>query len=104
MADVVSDSQFLRFMREIEVQGRLDHPNIARVHNALHFKSSLILVMELVEGRSLEKLFQTGGLSIRTAIDYIRQTLSGLAVRARSRSGSSGCYSRRISLSVRRDE
>lgn len=42
LADVATDSQFLRFMREIEVQGRLDHPNIARVHNALHFKNSLI--------------------------------------------------------------
>lgn len=77
-ADAVSDSQFLRFMREIEVQGRLDHPNIARVHNALHFQSSLILVLELVDGQSLEKLFQKGELSIRTAIDYVCQTLAGL--------------------------
>jgi eukaryotic-like serine/threonine-protein kinase len=77
-ADAVSDSQFLRFMREIEVQGRLDHPNIARVHNALHFQSSLILVLELVEGQSLEKLLQKGKLPIRSAIDYICQTLRGL--------------------------
>jgi len=77
-ADVVSDSQFLRFMREIEVHGRLDHPNIARVHNALHFKKSLILVLELVEGQSLEKLLQKGKLPIRSAIHYIGQTLSGL--------------------------
>lgn len=77
-ADAVSDSQFLRFMREIEVQGRLDHPNIARVHNALHSQSSLILVLELVEGQSLEKLLQKGKLPIRSAIDYICQTLRGL--------------------------
>jgi serine/threonine protein kinase len=76
--DAVSDSQFLRFMREIEVQGRLDHPNIAKVHNALHFQSSLILVLELVEGQSLEKLLQKGKLPVRSAIDYICQTLAGL--------------------------
>jgi serine/threonine protein kinase len=78
LAEVASDSQFLRFMREIEVQGRLDHPNIARVHNALHFKNSLILVMEFVEGRSLEKLLQSGRLPIQAGINYICQTLSGL--------------------------
>jgi eukaryotic-like serine/threonine-protein kinase len=79
LADVSSDRQFLRFLREIEVQGRLNHPNIARVHNALHFKNSLILVMEMVEGRSLEKLLLAGGLPQRAGLDYIRQTLSALA-------------------------
>ena len=78
LADVASDSQFLRFMREIEVQGRLYHPNIARVHKALHFKNSLILVMEFVEGRSLEKLLHNGRLPIQAGINYICQTLSGL--------------------------
>ncbi len=78
MADAVTDSQFLRFMREIEIQGRLSHPNIARVHNAMHCKDSLILLMEAVEGRSLEKLLQAGRVPIRSSIDYIRQTLSGL--------------------------
>ncbi|HLK22029.1 MAG TPA: serine/threonine-protein kinase [Bryobacteraceae bacterium] len=77
-AAAVTDSQFLRFMREIEIQGRLSHPNIARVHQALHCKDSLILVMESVEGRSLEKLLQNGRLPVLTAIDYISQTLSGL--------------------------
>jgi serine/threonine protein kinase len=79
LADVSSDTQFLRFMREIEVQGRLNHPNIAKVHNALHFKNSLILAMEFVEGRSLEKLLLAGGLPMRAGIDYIKQTLSALA-------------------------
>jgi eukaryotic-like serine/threonine-protein kinase len=78
MSDAVTDSQFLRFMREIEIQGRLNHPNIARVHHALHCKDSLILLMESVEGRSLEKLLKAGRLPIRSGIDYICQTLSGL--------------------------
>jgi len=78
LADLASDSQFLRFMREIEVQGRLNHPNIARVHDVLHFRDSLILVMEFVEGHSLEKLLQKGRLPMRAGIDYICQTLSGL--------------------------
>ncbi len=78
LAEVASDSQFSRFLREIEIQGRLDHPNIARVHNVLHLKNLLILVMEFVEGHSLEKLLQKGRLPISSGIDYICQTLSGL--------------------------
>jgi hypothetical protein len=78
MADAVTDSQFLRFMREIEIQGRLSHPNIARVHQALHCKDSLILVMESVEGHSLEKLLKASRVPIRCGIDYICQTLAGL--------------------------
>jgi serine/threonine protein kinase len=78
MSDAVTDGQFLRFMREIEVQGRLSHTNIARVHKALHCKDSLILVMESVEGRSLEKLLQAGRIPLHSGIDYICQTLSGL--------------------------
>jgi serine/threonine-protein kinase len=78
LSDAVTDSQFLRFMREIEIQGRLSHPNIARVHHALHCKDSLILLMESVEGRSLEKLLQAGRVPLPSGIDYICQTLSGL--------------------------
>jgi serine/threonine protein kinase len=78
MADAVTDSQFLRFMREIEIQGRLSHPNIARVHHALHFRDSLILVMESVAGHSLEKLLKASRVPIGCGIDYICQTLAGL--------------------------
>jgi eukaryotic-like serine/threonine-protein kinase len=78
LADLASDRQFLRFLREIEVQGRLNHPNIARVHNALHFKDSLILTMEFVEGHTLEKLLRKGRIPMSAGINYICQTLSGL--------------------------
>jgi len=77
-AECASESQVLRFRREIEVQARLDHPNIARLHNALYLNGSLILVMELVEGESLEKKLQKGKMPRAEGIHYMRQALSAL--------------------------
>src|ERR1035438_3711695 len=77
-AGCTTENQVRRFQREIEVQARLDHPNIARVHNALRLIESLILVIEFIEGESLEKKLLKGTVSRTTGIDYICQTLSAL--------------------------
>src|SRR5437879_4851440 len=45
-----------RFQREIKVQAALGHPNIAGLYTAQVVGSELIMVMEYVEGTSLEKL------------------------------------------------
>src|SRR5215475_1844331 len=45
-----------RFLREIKVQASLDHPNIARLHTALQSGDQLYMVMEFVDGSSIEKL------------------------------------------------
>jgi eukaryotic-like serine/threonine-protein kinase len=78
VGDCATESQIQRFEREIETQARLDHPNIARVHNALLLNGSQMLVMELVEGESLEKKLRQGQVSGTAGIDYICQTLSAL--------------------------
>lgn len=77
-AELARGTQIQRFQREIEVQARLDHPNIATVHNALHLDDCLVLVMEFVEGQTLERLLKTNRVPLPTGIDYIRQTLSAL--------------------------
>jgi serine/threonine-protein kinase len=77
-ADRATECQAERFQREIEVQARLDHPNIARVHNALRVDRSFILVMELVEGESLEKKLQKGTISRAAGVGLICQVLSAL--------------------------
>src|SRR3954462_15287660 len=43
-----------RFLREIKVQASLDHPNIAALHTALRVDNQLLMVMEYVEGTTLE--------------------------------------------------
>ncbi len=68
-----------RFLREVKVQANLSHPNIASVHNAFRYKGSLLMVMELVEGESLDKLVARGRLPLAHALDLASQALSALA-------------------------
>ncbi len=71
--------QAQRFLREIQIQARLNHPNIAAVHNAFWAQERLVMVMELVEGESLERLLERGRISLMNAIQYARQALAALA-------------------------
>ena len=57
---------------------RLSHPNIAALHNAIHSENQLILLMEYVEGQTLESMFRAGRLPLDTGIGYIKQMLSAL--------------------------
>ena len=68
-----------RFMREIKVQARLSHPNIASLHNALRSEQSLLMVMEYVEGTTLQALLRERKLEISQSIDLVSQVLSALA-------------------------
>jgi len=78
IADLADDTQVQRFKREIEVQARLNHPNIAAVHNAFRLKDRMVLVLEFVEGQTLENLLKNGRPPLETGIDYVRQTLQAL--------------------------
>ena len=67
-----------RFMREIKVQARLSHPNIAALHNALRHGNQFLMVMELVEGRTLHSLVRQGAIEPLATIDIAAQILSAL--------------------------
>ena len=68
-----------RFMREIKVQASLDHPNIAALYAALRIENQLIMLMEYVDGTTLDKLMEAGPVPIDKAADYIAQVLSALS-------------------------
>ncbi len=70
--------QAARSLREIQLQASLDHPNIAAVHNAFWAGEDLVLVMELIEGRSLRRALEGGRLPLATTLDYAGQALSAL--------------------------
>src|SRR5882757_6113675 len=53
-----------RFLREIKVQASLDHPNIAALHTALRVDNQLLMVMEYVEGTTIEALMQRGSMGM----------------------------------------
>jgi len=67
-----------RFLREIKVQASLEHPNIAALHTAVRVENQLLMLMELVEGTTLEQKLKDGPLSVAEAVDYMRQVLSAL--------------------------
>jgi len=67
------------FMREIKVQASLDHPNIAALHTALRLDNQLLMLMEYVEGVTIEAVLRSGRIPIDKAIDYTAQVLSALS-------------------------
>jgi eukaryotic-like serine/threonine-protein kinase len=77
-AEFATEIQVKRFEREMRVLARLNHPNIAALHNALHAEKQLIIFMEFIEGQTLESILSAGRLPIDTGIGYIRQILSAL--------------------------
>lgn len=68
-----------RFIREIKVQARLSHPNIASLHNALRLDNRFLMVMEYIDGSSLHARLRLGSIDAATSIDIILQVLSALA-------------------------
>jgi serine/threonine protein kinase len=77
-AELASETQIKRFEREMRSLARLSHPNIAALHNAVHSENQLILLMEFIEGQTLESMFGGGRLPLDTGVGYIRQMLSAL--------------------------
>ena len=71
-------AQEQRFVREMQVQARLHHPNIAAVYNAFRYYDEFFLVMEFIDGESLESILNRGRLPLGTGLDYARQALFAL--------------------------
>jgi serine/threonine-protein kinase len=67
-----------RFLREIKVHASLQHPNIATLHTALRIEGRLVMIMELVEGVSLEETLRHGRLEVPLALHYVGQILAAL--------------------------
>ena len=70
--------QAQRFLREIQLQAKLDHPNIAQVRTAFCEGSTIVLVMELVDGESLGSVLQRGPLTVEASIRVAEQVLNAL--------------------------
>src|SRR5208283_533603 len=68
-----------RFLREIKVHASLQHPNIAAMHTALRIGGQLVMIMELVDGVSLEETLRHGPLDIPMAVQHLNQILTALA-------------------------
>lgn len=68
-----------RFAREARAAGALDHPNVVRVFDLCQDGRLMYLVMEYVDGVSLQGLVtRSGRLPVGAAVHYARQVLFGL--------------------------
>jgi eukaryotic-like serine/threonine-protein kinase len=68
-----------RFYREARAVATLDHPNIVRAHDIDHDAKLHFLVMEYVDGSSLQDIVRKHGpLPIDRAAHYVRQAAVGL--------------------------
>jgi len=67
-----------RFLREIKVQASLEHPNIAGLHTALHVGNQLFMLIEFVEGVTIDQKLKQGPLPVAQAVDYTTQVLAAL--------------------------
>ena len=68
-----------RFLREARSAAALDHPNIVRIFDVAQLGEMHYLVMEYVEGQTLEQLVATGGpVPCGRAVEYMLQAAAGL--------------------------
>ncbi|MHB8929609.1 MAG: protein kinase domain-containing protein [Melioribacteraceae bacterium] len=68
-----------RFKREAKNQAKLSHPNIVTVYGFIEYSDLLGIVMEYVEGESLEKVIERQGrFNLYDVIYIIKQLLLGI--------------------------
>jgi serine/threonine-protein kinase len=79
MEQYVADAKFIRrFHREAEVAQRLDHPSIVRTfeHGSLGVKH--YMVMEYVDGRSLESYIEADELDLGLSLEIMKPVVDAL--------------------------
>jgi len=68
-----------RFRREAGLAERLRHPNIVRILDHGVESGMNFLVMEFVEGLTLDKMIaRRGGMPVDEVLSYVEQTCAGL--------------------------
>jgi serine/threonine-protein kinase len=68
-----------RFLREARAAAALDHPNIVRIFDVARHNDAPYLVMEYVEGETLQQtLDRDGRVPFEVAAEYVAQAAAGL--------------------------
>jgi Tol biopolymer transport system component/tRNA A-37 threonylcarbamoyl transferase component Bud32 len=68
-----------RLQREAQVLASLNHPNIAHVYGLEQVGGSECIVMEFVEGETLEERLSRGRLPVQDALEIAKQLADGLS-------------------------
>src|SRR5690606_31506590 len=79
MEQYVADAKFIRrFHREAEVAQRLDHVNIVRTYEHGSLGVRHYMVMEYVDGRSLESYIEGGELDAELSVEVMKLVVNAL--------------------------
>jgi Tol biopolymer transport system component len=74
-----SDKERLaRFEREARILAALNHPNIEAVHELTESEGRRYIILEMVEGETLQSRLDKGALSVEEALETCRQVAAGL--------------------------
>src|SRR5215472_553098 len=68
-----------RFVREAKAASALNHPHIVTIHDVDSDQGVDFMVLEFVNGTSLDRLIPKEGLPVARALDYGEQIASALA-------------------------
>jgi eukaryotic-like serine/threonine-protein kinase len=68
-----------RFVQEAKAASALNHPNIITIHDIASENGRDFMVMEYVEGKSLDQLIPRRGLKLNLALNYAVQMADALA-------------------------
>ena len=80
LADLTAEPDLAaRFLSEIRTLAGLDHPNIAQLRTALQTGNELVMVMEFVDGSTLQELAQDEPLPTELVVSYMHQVLTALS-------------------------
>lgn len=68
-----------RFIEEINLHSKLDHPNIVKFYGFFEEKDNICLVLEYLNGGTLfEYMNQVGTLSMKEAVGFLREVIEAL--------------------------
>jgi eukaryotic-like serine/threonine-protein kinase len=70
--------RFARFQREAQVLASLNHPNVAQIYGIENSGNSRCLVMEFVDGETLESRIKGAPIPIDEALQIGKQIAEGL--------------------------
>jgi len=80
LPDYASDPELAnRFMAEIRTLAGLEHPNIAQLRTAFQCENQLVMVMEFVEGSTLDQVATQSRVPEAQVVEYGMQVLSALS-------------------------
>ncbi len=67
-----------RFLREVQLNRMLNHPNVVKIFDIGHIGDALYLTMEFVKGKTLKERLQESKLSVQEIVSILKEICKGL--------------------------